>query len=571
MPASSLQLLPRFMDALLCASPAVVYATDRDWWLGRLHYLGVNVADLSGFERQALRERPQLWLERLDGEARDTLLARLDEARCNGKRQLSLHYSLTHRDGSVHYLQDDIVLHRDDAGEVTELVGSLVDVTERQALLERFAKLGDQLPGALYQCRMGDSGKIDFPFVSAGTSRLFGLSSHAVMSDASTAIGRVHPDDLDGLWQSIHRSARRLSVWRHEFRYRHPDGHPRWVQGRASPERQADGSVLWHGFCEDVTLRKQAQLALIDSERRYRFIVENVSDLILLVDADGLCRFVSPSVERILGYAPDTLQLRALLELLPPDDAPHVQRRIVDAITSDSGAQLEMRVRHAQGHYVWLEVGCSAYVNSPNGQHDWLLAVARDITERKQREVKLHELSTTDSLTGALNRGAFLGCLRGELKGVGSRDTRLSLVFFDIDHFKAINDTWGHAAGDLVLASLGDICRSTLRADDLFGRIGGEEFALMLDGQSLVEAAMLAERLRGKFENVRVEFHGQWLNFTVSFGVAERRDDEPPDALMHRADMGLYEAKHQGRNRVHQALAERRAAPKPVQSSKDHN
>lgn len=569
MSASSLQLLPRFMDAVLCASPAVVYATDRDWWLGRLHYLGANVAELSGLERQVLRERPQLWLERLDGEARDKLLARLDEARTNGKRQLSLHYSLAHRDGSVHYLQDDIVLHRDDAGEVTELVGSLVDVTERQAMLERFAKLGDQLPGALYQCRLTADGELDFPFVSAGAQRLFGLPAQAVTADSAAAIERVHPDDLDGLWRSIHRSARRLSVWRHEFRYRHPDGHPRWVQGRATPERQADGGVLWHGFCEDITLRKQAQLALIDSERRYRFIVENVSDLILLVDVDGLCRFVSPSVERILGYPPDALQLRTLFELLPPDDAPHVQRRIVEAMASDSGGQLEMRVRHARGHYVWLEVGCSAYVNSLSGQYDWLLAIARDVTERKQREVRLHELSTTDSLTGALNRGAFLACLRGELEGAGRRVARLSLVYFDIDHFKAINDTWGHAAGDLVLASVGEICRSTLRADDLFGRIGGEEFALMLDGQSLVEAAMLAERLRRKFENVRVEFHGQWLNFTVSFGVAERRDGEPPDALMHRADMGLYEAKRQGRNRVQQALAERRTEPGPVQSSKD--
>ncbi len=570
MPASPLQLLPRFMDALLCASPAVVYATDRDWWLGRLHYLGVNVADLSGIERQTLRERPQLWLEQLDGEARETLLASLDEARSNGQHQLSLHYSLAYSDGSVKHLQDDIVLHRDDEGEVTELVGSLTDVTERQTLLERFAKLGEQLPGALYQCRLDASGELDFPYVSTGIQRLFGVPAQAVMSDASAAIERVHPDDFEALWHSIHRSARRLSVWRHEFRYRHPDGHPRWVQGRATPERQVDGSVLWHGFCEDVTLRKQAQLALIDSERRYRFIVENVSDLILLLDADGLCRFVSPAVEQLLGYAPDALQLCALLELLPPDDAPHIQRRITEAFSCGNGAQLEMRVRHAQGHYVWLEFGCSSYMNSLNGQHDWLLAVARDITERKQREVKLHELSTTDSLTGALNRGAFLSCLRGEMEGIDRRDTRLALVIFDIDHFKAINDTWGHAAGDLVLASLGEICRSTLRADDLFGRIGGEEFALMLNGQSLVEAAMLAERLRGKFENVRVEFHGQWLNFTVSFGVAERRARESPDVLMHRADMGLYEAKRQGRNRVQQALTERRAAPEPVQSKKDH-
>lgn len=167
--------------------------------------------------------------------------------------------------------------------------------------------------------------------------------------------------------------------------------------------------------------------------------------------------------------------------------------------------------------------------------------------------MKLHELSTTDSLTGALNRGAFLGCLKTALEAADDMPSRLSLVIFDIDHFKAINDTWGHAAGDLVLASLGELCRSTLRSHDIFGRIGGEEFALVLNGQSLSESAVLAERLRRKFENVRVEFHGEWLSFTVSFGIAERRSDESLDDLMHRADMGLYAAKRQGRNRVHQA------------------
>ncbi|MBZ9540363.1 diguanylate cyclase [Modicisalibacter tunisiensis] len=556
MPATSLQFLPRFMDAMLCASPAVVYATSADWWQGEVHYLGLNVAALCGIERDALREQPGRWLECLDSQCRRRLLTRLAEARRNGDSRLTLHYALTHLDGSRHHLQDDLVLHRDTDGRVVELVGSLVDVTERQALLERFEKLSEQLPGTLYQCRLTPDGRLDFPFVSAGIRRLFGLPPEAVLQEATAALERVHPEDVEGLWRSINRSARRLSVWRHEFRYRHPDGYQLWVQGQATPERQADGSTLWHGFCEDVTLRKQAQLALAENERRYRFIVENVSDLILLIDADGLCRYASPSVERLLGYAPRAIQQRPLIELLPPDDAPRTQRYIHETSRLGSNLRIELRARHARGHYIWLETACSPYISPLNGRYEWILAVARDITDRKRHERKLHELSTTDSLTGALNRGAFLGCLNSALEQADVLATRLSLVIFDIDHFKTINDTWGHAAGDLVLSSLGDICRSTLRAEDIFGRIGGEEFALLLSAQSLQEAVVLAERLRRKFENAMVEFHNEWLNFTVSFGVAERRDHETAEALMHRADMGLYAAKRHGRNRVHQALAE---------------
>lgn len=554
MPASTLQLLPRFLDALLGASPAVVYATDADWWQGRLHYLGANVESLCGLERDSLRDMPHRWLDLLTGDSRQDVLTRLERVRHGDVAHLSLNYALQHLDGSLHHLQDDIVIHRDGNGEITELVGSLVDVTERQSLLERFEKLSDQLPGTLYQCRLAADGCLSFPLVSSGVQRLFGMSPAAIVHNAEEAIGRVHPDDIEGLWRSIHRSAMRLNVWRHEFRYRHPNGHQLWVSGHATPEREADGSVLWHGFCEDVTLRKQAQLALSESERRYRFIVEHVSDLIMLIDVDGVCRFASPSVSNVLGYAPEDLHARPLIELLPPDDAPRVQRRIHESSRLGNNMQLELRVRHSQGHYIWLETSCSPYISPFNGRYEWVLAVSRDITDRKLREMKLHELSTTDSLTGALNRGAFLGCLKTAIEASDSMPSRLSLMIFDIDHFKTINDTWGHAAGDLVLASLGEICRSTLRSHDIFGRIGGEEFALVLAGQSLHESAVLAERLRRKFENVRVEFHGQWLNFTVSFGIAERRDHESLDDLMHRADMGLYVAKRRGRNRVHQAL-----------------
>lgn len=435
----------------------------------------------------------------------------------------------------------------------TQIPDMLTRMPEALQLLQRFERLSEQLPGTLYQCRLSPDGAFSFPLVSAGMQRMFGLDPGAVKRDPQLALSRVHPDDIGGLLRSIHRSAYKQAVWHHEFRYCHPRGDVRWVSGHATPQLEEDGSTLWHGFCEDVTRHKNSQLALLESERRYRFLIENASDLIVLLDADGVCRFVSPSATEVLGYAPGELETQELIRWLPPDDAPRMQRLFHEAACRGDTLRLELRFRHANGQYIWLEASCSPYLDPYTGRYEWLQAVARDITDRKRRDMRLHELSTTDSMTGALNRAAFMGCLENSLEAADHTHTRLSLVIFDVDHFKSTNDSWGHAAGDLVLACLGEVCRTTLRNHDIFGRIGGEEFALVLNGNSLQEALILAERLRSKLEQVRVEFHGHWLSFTVSFGVAERQRGESMSDLMHRADMGLYSAKRLGRNRVQQA------------------
>ncbi|MCK0713786.1 diguanylate cyclase [Chromohalobacter sarecensis] len=398
-------------------------------------------------------------------------------------------------------------------------------------------------------------------YVSYNLATLIGATRAQLQSTPALWLEHVH-DAHDVEMHLLAALAAGESRIRLYYRIACAEGHVCYIQDDIAVQRDATGVVVeLIGSLTDISETQGALAHLeaqVDSERGYRFIVENVSDAILLMDAEGACRFASPSTRGLLGHRPETLHDRGLLALLPPDDAPRVQRLIRDALRHGEPLRMELRMRHRLGHYVWLETCCSPYLNPASERYEWILAVARDITDRKHREHRLHELSTTDSLTGALNRGAYLSCLRSGLEAADHVFQRVSLVIFDIDHFKTINDTWGHAAGDLVLACVGEICRTALRDHDVFGRIGGEEFSLMLTGQSLNDAALLAERLRKKFESVRVEFHGEWLSFSVSFGVAERQSREGVESLLHRADMGLYAAKHNGRNRVHQA------PPQPV-------
>lgn len=171
---------------------------------------------------------------------------------------------------------------------------------------------------------------------------------------------------------------------------------------------------------------------------------------------------------------------------------------------------------------------------------------------RQGRQLAL--LASTDSLTGALNRRAFLDAARREFSRVKRYGGELSCVAIDLDHFKSINDTFGHAAGDLALTAVAGLVRSRLRSPDLFCRFGGEEFTLLLPGTDLDGAVHLAEALRAGLARLELELEGVCFTLTGSFGVAAvLAADAALEELLARADQALYQAKEQGRDRVTQA------------------
>ena len=180
-----------------------------------------------------------------------------------------------------------------------------------------------------------------------------------------------------------------------------------------------------------------------------------------------------------------------------------------------------------------------------------LLGGVQDITDRKLLEEELHALATTDSLTGVLNRRRFLDRAREEFQAARRYGRELAFLMLDVDHFKRINDAHGHQQGDEVLRRLSRFCVDTLRQTDLFGRLGGEEFAAVLGEAGPETAAQTAERIRSGLAGMAVPLPRGTLHFAVSGGLALlQADDTDLEALMQRADEALYTAKRRGRNRV---------------------
>ncbi|MFT3915007.1 MAG: sensor domain-containing diguanylate cyclase [Anaeromyxobacteraceae bacterium] len=205
------------------------------------------------------------------------------------------------------------------------------------------------------------------------------------------------------------------------------------------------------------------------------------------------------------------------------------------------------QVETATGRLFWALLDARAL--DQDGGTRWMLGIA-DVTEQKRTEERLRELATTDPLTGALNRRQLYELAEEEVRRAERYWRPLCFAMLDLDHFKLVNDRFGHAVGDDALKAVAGAIRRSLRATDRLARHGGEEFVVMLPETPLATARGALERIRASVEGLRFEARGEPVRITVSAGVVAWRSGESVDAVLDRADAALYEAKRTGRNRV---------------------
>ena len=268
------------------------------------------------------------------------------------------------------------------------------------------------------------------------------------------------------------------------------------------------------------------------------------------------CEYAGYRIEDMLGAS--------FKRLFPGLVARRIWRRCVRVIRERKSDRCELNMWH-QGRDTWLRVSLvsleDGFVMSFSDITDLKQALleaeasraelAAEIEHRRALEVELRELSLTDDLTGVANRRAFGRALQHEIAKSKRYDSVFSIIAVDIDHFKTINDRYGHAGGDEVLMAFAAILAEELRRDvDLLARVGGEEFMLLLPGTALAGAVDLAERLRAQLLARPVSIAGEMVAVTASFGVAQFEPGTDPERVTVAADDALYRAKRSGRNRV---------------------
>lgn len=304
------------------------------------------------------------------------------------------------------------------------------------------------------------------------------------------------------------------------------------------------------GYIDELeTALSERETALRESEERYRALVEQSPDAIAVHRA-GKFLFVNQAGSRLLGCAdPAGLIGRQLADLLCPDqeiDDPAAtgnRLRILNATPTD--APVQERVRRLDGRIIDVEIAAMriTYDGLPASQ-----LVIRDISRRKQMEDELRRLATTDQLTGAFNRLHFEFHLDQMIKEAQRYGAPLSVIMFDIDDFKGVNDAQGHETGDRVLCRLVEAVTELMRDTDILARWGGEEFTILAPETDAAGATRLAEKIRRTVE--ACDF-GLARRLTVSCGVVQYRPGEDRSTLFRRLDRATYAAKHDGRDCVY--------------------
>ncbi|MCO4093813.1 MAG: diguanylate cyclase [Acidovorax sp.] len=388
----------------------------------------------------------------------------------------------------------------------------------------------------------------------------------------------VHPQDLAhylAAFDSVTlHSQRRTGI---EYRIRKSDGTWNWHASNVSPIYDDDGKIsALIGVGRDIHQRKKTEEQLHISEARYRLLSDHAHDVIWTIAPNGAITYVSPSVELVRGFTQEESMRQTLEQTLAPDSIA-LSVAYVSTLLADIEAGRKPKAFRGQMQYLckdgstyWCDV-MTTPILAEDGSLVELLGVSRDISQHKRYEdelkkakeaaealnkaleaanERLHQMASTDALTGLWNRRHFEERVNHERSIAVRYDQPLSVLLFDIDHFKLINDTHGHQVGDLVLVELSARARQEIRAADLLCRWGGEEFMILMPSTASHDAVKVAEKLRSVFAGAPVAGVGL---VTASFGVATYGHDESMDDWIKRVDRALYSAKEFGRNAVHVA------------------
>jgi diguanylate cyclase (GGDEF)-like protein/PAS domain S-box-containing protein len=296
----------------------------------------------------------------------------------------------------------------------------------------------------------------------------------------------------------------------------------------------------------EIALYKHGlETKLRESENKFRNLVESTSDWVWEINADGLYVYSSPKVKDILGYDVNDVLGKSPFYFMPEDEARKIRALFKEILSHQKPFYgLENINRHKDGHIVVLETSGVPVFNK-SGNFKGYRGIDRDITKRKKMEEHLKTISMTDELTGIFNRRGFFTLTEKEFKLSNRHKRRMSLIYMDLDGLKAINDELGHEAGDQALVDAANILRKSFRESDIIGRIGGDEFAVLITDSSEPDVEKIVTSHIGQNIEAYNKQTERSFKLSLSKGFAHYEPDSPCTIsdLIKQADSSMYEDK----------------------------
>ncbi|MCG5501227.1 diguanylate cyclase [Ectothiorhodospira lacustris] len=560
-------------------------------------YISANVSRW-GYSAAEMMSGEKLFIQLVHPDDRERLIAEMGRHIRRKHKQFRQQYRIVTGTGKTLWIEDHSSIEYDPRGNMVRFEGALTDITDRKrheqreagrnrvlSLLAGGAELSVILDSLARSVELEDPEVLcDITLVDEGRHRLVPGAAPSLDADFQQAVSEQSGKDILGPGALLIN--KRQVIISADIQ-----SDPRWAdyrdlalaRGLAScwsvPVLSSQGDVLgsfnlFHrrihtpSESEIRSMREFANLAAIAIERtqnlqtleesaeRWHFALEAAGDAVFdwNVQADTLIQ--SRRCGEMLGYADHEFacsRAKDWFRRVHPDDLHHARELLDRHLEGNSPHyETEHRVRGKDGGWRWILARGLVVRRDSKGSPLRMVGTISDITDRKRMEQELREMATTDHLTGLSNRRHFLDRMQDEILRMDRNpDHQAAVMMLDLDHFKHVNDTHGHSTGDTVLRHFASLVRYCLRKSDFAGRMGGEEFAVLLPDTDLQDAIALAERLRKRIARIPVRTEDLEISITVSIGITCLSSrDILPDHALQRADEALYRAKTSGRNRI---------------------
>ncbi|MGB5407090.1 MAG: EAL domain-containing protein [Thiogranum sp.] len=450
----------------------------------------------------------------------------------------------------------------DAAGRLTGLQSVGRDITDRkqtEQLLQRakhnYETLVSNLPGLVYRCRHDENWTMEF--ASEGCLTLTGYNSDDfVIHQNISWIELVHPDDLQAISDEMDTAIHERRPFQLVYRIFTASGELKWVweQGLAEFEEDGDFSYL-QGFITDITARKQAEQALLEQKDKALITLSSIGDAVVTTGPDGCVEYLNPAAEELTGWSRESATGRKFNEVCRILN--EQTKALVENALQRTGSGHRLL---AEGNAILLNRYGLEYavedtvsrIEGRDGTGLGMIVVFRDVTESRRLQKHIIHQAAHDSLTGLVNRYEFEKRLEELLVDAQNSDTQHALCYMDLDQFKVVNDTCGHAAGDELLCQLATVLHNKVRGSDTLARLGGDEFGILLTSCGSKDAREIADIILQTVQEFRFVWDDMTFRVGASIGVV------PVDAsgagkktLLSTADAACYAAKENGRNRIH--------------------
>ena len=413
-----------------------------------------------------------------------------------------------------------------------------IEVSKLYDALKSYTPLFFEGPAVLFQWKRSEGWPVEF--VSPNVVNLLGYGPEDFLSGRVNYAQLIHPEDLATVIEEVeYHTKNKSSSWTHKnYRLRRKDGEYIWVLDHTIPIMEEGEITGYLGYIIDISER-------CEKEEIFRLLAENNPYGVIIYDFhQNKILYANPNLEKITGYSlRELMEMPDILDLVHPEDRNVAEEKLTNRIQGyKQGMRYRIRIKSKSGSIKYLEIYS---VVTQYGGKDVSFITLKDITGDIKRERKYIRLATTDPLTKIYNRHMILESLECLIQEARRYKEVFSVLMFDIDNFKRLNDTYGHLMGDLVLKEIASAIKKVIRKSDIFGRYGGEEFLLLLPKTN--DPYLVGEKIRNVVRSLRF---GNGLKVSISVGGAVYREGDTADSIIHKADKALYKAKRLGKDKT---------------------